>query len=295
MSLVKALHKRLGVPRGAVRPLVVAARVVTNPVEYKRRRATAAQIAAGPVPEMEVPVADGHRRFGPGAVPGAGAVVDSCRAIYERARRERSPESMMPSVRKTFLVPILEESDAAQHPELIRFMVSRPVLDVASRYLCTVPVLASAHLYWSPPNEFVGSSQSFHVDYEDTTQLKVFVNILETRADQGPLTYLPAAKSDLVTQRLGQRERRFSDEEVRRASGGEPQIEVVGPPGSGTFLDTSRCLHFGSRANRRDRVVLMFQFLRPQSAYRPLSGLRLRRPPAGLSLDPAQRLALRQR
>lgn len=74
----------------------------------------------------------------------------------------------------------------------------------------------------------------------------------------------------------------------------EEILRATGPCGSAVMLDSSRCLHFGSRGNRRDRLVLAFHFL-PADA--PVD-TRYHLEPGQFSgplaaLDHMQRLALR--
>ena len=40
----------------------------------------------------------------------------------------------------------------------------------------------------------------------------------------------------------------------------DDEVAVVGPPGTACVLDSSRCLHFGSRCRGGERLVLMFNF-----------------------------------
>ena len=68
--------------------------------------------------------------------------------------------------------------------------------------------------------------------------------------------------------------------------------KLVGPAGSGAFLDTSRCLHYGSRFNRRDRLVLIIQFLNIHTAYQSTAPFQVPPDLPGLHLDPVQKLAL---
>jgi hypothetical protein len=170
-------------------------------------------------------------------------------------------------------------------------MVSRSILDSVTAYLGTVPRLIGARLCWSPPNETARSSQLFHFDYEDLRQLKVFINIFETKKDQGPLTFIPADISEQVQKSI-RRVSRVSDERIYKAGGRNKEVKLVGPAGSGAFLDTSRCLHYGSRFNRRDRLVLIIQFLNIHTAYQSTAPFQVPSDLPGLHLDPVQKLAL---
>ena len=170
-------------------------------------------------------------------------------------------------------------------------MVSRPILDAATSYLGCVPILSAADLLWSPVNETSMSSQRFHLDDEDNRQLKVFLNVREVTSDHGPLTFLPADASERVRQRTGTIIARASDERVLGAAEAEP-IRVCGGPGSGALVDTGRCLHYGSRKNAEERLLLSFQYLRDDAPSEPPVSCSFPRDLAGLPLDPIQRLVL---
>ena len=53
----------------------------------------------------------------------------------------------------------------------------------------------------------------------------------------------------------------ISDREVYQLVPKEKQVAVIGPPANGAFVDTSRCLHQGSRAKERPRLVFQFQYV----------------------------------
>ncbi|WNM58240.1 hypothetical protein [Candidatus Nitrospira allomarina] len=209
-----------------------------------------------------------------------------CWAVVYQETREAYPPNCFRNILKKFLFSILEGAEFCHHPELLRLMVSRPILDAVAAYLGTVPMLTGARLCWSPENETAQSSQLFHFDYEDLRQVKVFINIFETKEDQGPLTFLPADVSHQVQRAIG----RVRDERIYEGGGRNHEVKLIGPPESGAFLDTSRCLHYGSRCNRRDRVVLIIQFLNCHSAFRPTAPFTVPRDLPGFEPDLVQKL-----
>jgi hypothetical protein len=106
------------------------------------------------------------------------------------------------------------------------------------------------------------------------------------------VTFLPAAATERVRRALRYDWGRLTDDDVDAVGVREEALRLVGPAGGGAFVDTSRCLHFGSRGNRRDRLVLLVQFFRFHAAAE--SKARFQVPPdlPGLDPDPVQRLAL---
>jgi len=154
-----------------------------------------------------------------------------------------------------------------------------------------VPLLAGASLLVSPPNQTVRSSQLFHIDDEETRQVKLFLNVTETGTEQGPFTFLPADVSSRIRAATGQDRGRMSDARIESAGGEDHAQRLTGPPGRGLLIDTSRCLHFGSRANSRERLLLALQYFRFEAPAE--SKARFRTPPAFANeLDPLERLVL---
>jgi hypothetical protein len=197
----------------------------------------------------------------PGEIPGTDVVIARCAEIYRAMRASATVDDHLFNPRKRFLLALLAGADFCEHPELIRFMVSRPVLDAASAYLGSVPLLAGAALWWTPENDTAQRSQLYHFDGEDERQLKLVLNVFETTEENGPFTVLPADVSLPICRSSSKRER-ITDERVEAECGSGCAQRLVGPPGSGAFVDTSRCLHYGSRRSRGDRLILMIQFLR---------------------------------
>jgi hypothetical protein len=119
----------------------------------------------------------------------------------------------------------------------------------------------------------------------------VFINIFETTEEQGPLTFIPAEVSEQVQKSIG-RVSRISDERIYEAGARNREVKLIGSAGSGAFLDTSRCLHYGSRFNKRDRLVLIIQFLNIHTSYQSSAPFQVPPNLPGLCLDPVQKLAL---
>lgn len=284
--------KRLHVPRRVVHSALSAAKYAGNPAQVRLRRALALDADVTRQAAVVVPASKGFALFAPEQFEGVEDVTLRCGQIFEARRAELSEQAFVINPNKLFLLSVLAGNDFCEHPDLLRFMVSRPILDVATRYLGTVPLLAGANLWWSPPNDSAASSQLFHTDNEDWRQLKVFVNIFDTSDEQGPFTLLPADISESVCRRHRYVTGRLSDEQVLSTARPDDILKVVGRSGSGGFVDTSRCLHFGSRSNSTDRLVLAFQFMRFDSPTESSAPLRVPAGLAGLHADPIQKLAL---
>jgi len=289
--LHKLLHKNLGIPRSLTQPFLLAVRIAGSPSQYWLRKRMAQEVVKTSKQIMSIPEKEGYRFFEPDDIEGIRQIVSYCTTVYQESRKAFSQEYFQKHPSKRFLLPILEGVEFCRHPELIRFMVSRAILDSATGYLGTVPRLVGARLCWSPQNDTARSSQLFHLDYEDLTQLKVFINIFETTEEQGPLTFIPAEVSEQVQKSI-RRVSRVSDERIYEAGARNREVKLIGSAGSGAFLDTSRCLHYGSRFNKRDRLVLIIQFLNIHTSYQSSAPFQVPPNLPGLHLDSVQKLAL---
>jgi hypothetical protein len=143
------------------------------------------------------------------------------------------------------------------------------VLAPVAAYLRVVPVLHMVDIWHSRPVEGdPRSSQLFHLDNADVTQVKLFVHCTDVVDTSGPLTALDAVSSRRLAKKSGYRigEGRVSDERVTEILGdaAEP-VRLTGPPGTAHFVDTSRCFHFGSRVelDSPPRTLAVFQYLTP--------------------------------
>lgn len=290
-GLRKLLWKRLHLPRSIVHPALSAAKTAANPGQVRLRRRLAQDLGPDSRAVGRIPEDAGFLTLPAGALPGAPEAVARCAEVFHEARVDARSDEHLFNPRKRFLLALLAGADFCAYPELIGFMVSRPVLDTATAYLGTVPILAGAALWWTPENETAERSQLFHFDGEDERQVKLILNIFDTQERHGPFTLLPADASETIRAARGFRSR-ISDEEVDAVCGLEHAVPFVGAAGSGGFVDTCRCLHFGSRHTRADRLVLMVQFTRFHCPTESTFDFAVPADGIGLALDPMQKLAL---
>jgi len=289
-TLHRLFWKKLGLKREIVHPALSTLKGLASPVQWVQRRRLAQEMS--PVGEFAIPQDQGFVVFGPGELPGVEDAIERCRAIFEAAQESSRREDFSFNPNKGFLLDVLTGKGFREEPELVSFMVSRPILDAATQYLGTVPLLAGAAVWWSPPNDSAASSQLFHLDNEDWKQVKVFINLFDTNEEMGPFTLLPADLSQRIVSEDGHVRGRISDERLEAAGASDALRVLTGPPGSGAFVDTARCLHYGSRGNRQERLVLMFQFLRFHSPTESTFRFPVPREFPQIELDPVQKLAL---
>jgi hypothetical protein len=249
--------KRLGLPVEPLFYLMKAGRMALHPAEALRRRRTAAALRDGHWSEI-ISRAKGFGLFGPDVFPGTAAAMSAARSVFQRWEASGAARA----TDKPFLVNVLDREDLVRHPELLDFALSDAVLRAATAYFGEVPLLRAMAVFYSPKNDLHQASQKFHIDTDDLRQLKCFINVEPTDAAAGPFSFLDAELSDRVRAKLqhGWKGGRIEDEDVFSVAKLSDLRELLGPSGSGGLIDTSRCLHFGSRARGGSRLVLMFQF-----------------------------------
>jgi hypothetical protein len=295
MRLRTKWFRKLGLGRAAANRMVKTIAILTEPREYVRRRNAAHRLALGPVLFGEIPLEDGYLRFDSGGLPGAALAVETCRKVFEAWRANgdalRFPKKHYK--KQNFMIPVLWGQDACAHPELLEFALSPAVLQTVSKYLAAVPILLDLRLLWTQENETEMRSQQFHFDTEDASQVKVFLHVTDVDEETGPFTLIPAAASERVARSIGYEAGRIDDAALAACGAGGDAKAMTGPAESGFFVDTARCLHFGSRRNRNQRIVLLAHFT---SYHAPRITPATWAPAvetAGLHLDPLQRMVLR--
>lgn len=286
--------KRAFLPRPMVHRVLSAAKRATVRQQISER----AQLAqALPAPTADALVLDDFHAsslFEPEELPEAHSTAERCVAIHEDFRASGAAAALLQRNRsKPFLLSILSGNEFADHPELLRFAVNRPLLEAASRYLKTIPMVEGMALWWTPPNATSRSSQAWHVDELAPRQVKVIMNCLEVTADQGPLHFLGAARSEALRAETGHRSGRIDDRVIDQRVEPQDIQRTLGPKGSGVVFDSSRCLHYGSRGNLSDRLVLTFHYLPLDAPTETRYNLCLTALPEALAdLDALQRMAL---
>ena len=197
------------------------------------------------------------------------AVVAASRALFEKKKagieeelagfsgwHERKQQKYLKRKDK-FLRNLLNDKDLRRNPELVDFALSDPVLGMAARYLGAVPYLCRVDVVYSLPRASDDNiaSQLFHVDPEGLTQVKFFIHLYDVGEPEGPFTFIPADETTRILAAIRALRRqqgkphvgRYLDEEVDAVGGTGSIVRLKGPTGSGVAIDTSRCLHMGSR------------------------------------------------
>jgi hypothetical protein len=260
--------------------------------EARRQAAQQSTSQAG----FEIPREQGFKVFPPGTFSEVDEVV---RAAQQRIANI-APEKLQggKSQLKTGLLDMSTLSLDSPH---LRFALREDVLAAVAKYLGVAPVLAHIDVWYSiHEGGALKNKHLYHCDWEDTSQIKIFVYGSDVLEESGPLVVMGADTSKFVRDKLGYtyvgERQRVQDEEVAALVGDKDQYPVIGPVGTCAFVDTSRCFHFGSRVEAAGtaRLVTNFQYLTPYAFELPLNYSEAVpfRHLATPELSPLQRLAL---
>jgi hypothetical protein len=199
-----------------------------------------------------------------GELNGVEPVVTDVRSLMDRLGP--TPPSSGKDHLTTNLLPQESLSVASS---FLRLALDDEIVAAVSAYLGVVPVLNTVDVWHSRPlGGDPRSSQLFHLDNADVSQIKLFVHCTDVVDASGPLSVLDAARSKRLAKKTGYRigDGRVSDERVVEILGDQAEpVRLTGPTGTAHLVDTSRCFHFGSRVqtNSPARTVAVFQYLTP--------------------------------
>ena len=247
--------------------LLKLAALLREPLETRRRRSIARRyIAHLPFPAVRMDPTKGYGRIEPGYFTHFDGIAAACERLFaiKRAKVAEQVAGMSSKKRekyqntkRTFLRNLLSNDDLRRNPELVDFALEDTTFGLATQYLGTLPYLNRVDLLYSVPRQADDNvtSQLFHLDPEGLTQVKFFINVFDIGDAEGPFTFIPADATRRILKEIRVLRRkhgkphvgRYSDEEIAAVGGSDAVIEIKGPRGAGVAIDTSRCLHLGSR------------------------------------------------
>ncbi len=253
--------RQVGIPRALRDRIVVGTKKLLAPGEADARRSAAGELQPPAFLDLDQFRQKGSYLVPPGGLTGAPAASEALRAECERLRAGGQMVKPDEHRKADFLVQLLGNGDLLKLPEARAFALSEELIALTACYFGEVPVISRADLWWSPPNESKAESQLYHYDGEDKSQLKVILLVNDVDMDTGPFTFVDAIASGKVgtTRRHSAR---LDDESVEAVAGKPAVTALTGSAGSVGIVDTSRCLHYGSRGNSKERLLLMLQFTR---------------------------------
>lgn len=209
---------------------------------------------------ITIPDDDGYVKFSAAALAGDAGfakISELCRTWIGRSGINRG--------KKDFLINLMRGEDLIEHPEILRLALHDEIISAVARYFDQVPRLFNLSMWWSPPNQTLKGSQLYHYDHRDTRQAKVFINLNDVTDESGPLHFIRASDCLKVNEGIGYSQDRYTDEQVYSCVPESNVVVAKGSAGTAFIVDTARCLHYGSRGNSLDRLILMASFARTNS------------------------------
>lgn len=258
------------------RAMLAISDLATSPRDAFRRRRTVIAYNRR-LPNTHLDRRDGYAILPAGSLPGTDQIVPLCLQLFEEKKRKldaiAGPNEVQADRAKkwAFLRSVLTNEDLEKHPELVEFALSDGLMSLVTNYTRTIPHLNRIDLLYSVSHggEEVVSSQMYHLDPEGLWQAKLFLNLRDIGPDEGPFTFIPAAESKRVMKAIKARRHadgelamaRYLDREIAEVGGLDKAMSVMGPVGSAALVDTSRCLHCGSRVKPGTyRLCLYIQY-----------------------------------
>lgn len=261
----------------AGRAMLAVSDLATSPRDaFQRKSAVLAYNRRHPSTQLDRQ--EGYAILHPGSLPGADEIIKLSVRLFEEKKRKleasAGPDSELHAKKWAFLRSVLTNQDLAQHPELVDFALSDGVLSLVTNYLGTIPHLNRVDLLYSVSHggEEAISSQIYHLDPEGRRQAKLFLNLRDIGPGEGPFTFIPAPASKRIVKAIKHRRAtdtddselamgRYLDGELAQVGGLDKAISVMGPTGTAVLVDTSRCLHCGSRVKPGTyRLCLYIQY-----------------------------------
>ncbi len=152
---------------------------------------------------------------------------------------------------KDFWTRLLDEDmEAGMLPSnnpFVAFALQPSVLSILSTAYGELPRLDYVLLTLSRhTGKALSYSQLWHRDYDDTRVIKLFVYLTDVASqDDGPFTFIPGPSSDRFGFSLHSHR---PDDAIAARLGSSDQIKSIKAPRLSAFMvETSRCLHMGSR------------------------------------------------
>ena len=176
--------------------------------------------------------------------------------------REWAADPARSPIRKSYLFNLMRPQEVLDHPAFLSIALDGGILAAVARYFGQAPCLQKLAIMRSPPNSSTDGSQLYHYDHRDSRQAKLFLNLCDVTEAAGPTHFLSAANSKRIDAKVGYKQDRYTDEQIYSAVPQSQVIDTVGPAGTGFLIDTARCLHYGSRGNSTDRLVLLASYVR---------------------------------
>ncbi len=200
-----------------------------------------------------IPHEKGYLVLPPGGIAEAEPVIAAGNALVDSIGHDRLLAEFNPrkdTMSRGFLPPDAFELGSPY----MNFALHEDIVGPISAYLGVVPILLAIDIWYaySDYNQDGPINASlWHLDGDDTTQVKVWIHLQDVVREAGPLTALDATRSEEFAEHTeydSSVEYRIPDEKINAFIGDDDLVVFDGPKGQIEYVDTSRCMHMGSRA-----------------------------------------------
>jgi hypothetical protein len=212
---------------------------------------------------FSIPSEKGFLVLPPQTIEQAAPVISAGNELIESIGHERLLAEHNPKNDTMSRGFIPKDAKTLESPYM-RFALSEDILAPIAAYLDVVPILINIDIWYAyapPSTKGPRNAQLWHLDGDDTTQVKVWIHLQDVVPESGPLTALDASLSEEFAEQTeydSSVEYRIPDEKVAGFADSELLTLFEGPAGTVDFVDTSRCFHFGSRVEEGAPVRRVF-------------------------------------
>lgn len=154
-----------------------------------------------------------------------------------------------------------------EHTDILLEHIQKNYETAIAKYLFNMPYLKTiCYMYSNNTESIDNSSQFWHLDKQGPRTLKIFIALQDLNESQGPLTFLDAFKTKYLVKLFRYSKtknfKRISDESINNEFYDFNKLseKFLEKKGSVAFLDTDRCLHFGSRKSCNSRLLLYIEY-----------------------------------
>lgn len=146
--------------------------------------------------------------------------------------------------------------------DIHRLMTDPGLLSIAQEYIGSKPILSSVEMWWSFPvtnsEKFASSAaQQYHFDMDHVKFFNVFIYLTDVHDENGPHCFVRSTHRTLP--KIFRKRGRFQDADVARLYPADEIVEIKGPRGTVSAVDT-RGLHKGKILTRDSRLILQLHF-----------------------------------
>lgn len=205
------------------------------------------------------------------SLPHLDRVLDDAEKIIHERRGHRITQK---GAYRSYFQDVWTPEDLTTYPSFVDFATSSDLLAVVGNYLKSIPALTTtlpSGIRFVESNDAFDDdpsrpkdSQLYHIDYYSLPNVYVLVLLRDATLTSGPWTFIPREQSQQASRALNYWQKghdyRLTDHEVYSVIDPSEVITFAYPRGSVLFIESSGCLHYGSRNSIEPRFQLMYGF-----------------------------------